>query len=171
MDSDHLKTGLPPVVDEGTRILILGSLPSDQSIAAKQYYANPNNHFWSIVYAVFDRGSPHPQYAERLDFLRSVGVGLWDVLQSANRDGSSDSRIRGETPNDIGKLLAEHPHVEKVLANGAKAMDAYKRHCGAARLRATYVPSSSHTPGRNVLPVADRIRKWREAMGSYAEHV
>jgi hypoxanthine-DNA glycosylase len=170
-DSEHLKTVLPPVIDGNTRFLVLGSLPSDEAIKKKQYYANPDNHFWSIVYAVFDGGSVHPEYAQRLGFLRSVGVGLWDVLHSANRDGNLDSQIRGEVPNDITKLLAEHPHIEKVLVNGTKARDMYKRYCKAARLDATYVPSSSPTPGLNVLPVEDRIKKWCEAVGSYTESV
>lgn len=164
--AEHLKIGLPPVIDEGTRILVLGSLPSDKSIEKKQYYANSENHFWSIVYAVFDAGSPHLEYAQRLDFLRSVGVGLWDVLHSAYRAGSADSRIRSETPNDIAKLLAEHPHIRKVLVNGTMARDAYKRHCKGARLEGSYVPSSSPTPGRYVQAVGDRIKRWREVVSS-----
>ena len=164
--SIHLKSGLPPVVDSGTRVLVLGSLPSDESIRLQQYYGNPRNHFWSIIYKIFDGGRPDDDYSRRIIFLKSLGFGLWDVLQSASRKGSADSSIRNKVPNDIAMFLDRYPRIEKVLLNGTRAREYYRKFCGNARIDGLYVPSSSPRPGRNVLTLERKMEKWNEVMRS-----
>src|SRR3954464_11650666 len=94
------KLGLPPVADENSRVLVLGSLPGDESLRLQQYYANPSNQFWSLLEGVF--GAPvGSDYDERLRFLANHRVALWDVLQSAERRGSGDDAITRERPNDF----------------------------------------------------------------------
>ena len=48
-----MKYSFGPVINDGSRILILGSLPGEMSLAMSRYYAHPQNHFWKILYAVF----------------------------------------------------------------------------------------------------------------------
>ena len=87
-----LLEGFPPVVDDDARLLILGSFPSVQSLAVRQYYGNPRNAFWPITSELFgfDAGAP---YETRLAALQSRGVALWDVLHACRRAGSSDAKF------------------------------------------------------------------------------
>src|SRR5204863_9466260 len=74
------RRGLPPVIDAGSRVLILGSFPSEASLAARQYYAHPRNHFWPILGAVLGEPLAELPYADRLSRLRARGVAIWDTI-------------------------------------------------------------------------------------------
>ena len=93
-----LKSAFPPSVDADTRLLILGSLPGDASIRQGEYYAHRGNAFWHLIGDVLEEDLRGQPYALRLKRLRARGVGLWDVIESAEREGSLDSRIRGAEP-------------------------------------------------------------------------
>jgi hypoxanthine-DNA glycosylase len=77
-------TGLPPIIDDLSRVIILGSMPSEMSLILHQYYGNPRNHFWKIGYSLFGR-EPHPVYEDRVAFLREKRIALWDVIDSCER--------------------------------------------------------------------------------------
>ena len=164
MEPRGLKTGFPALLNVETRVLVLGSLPSDESIKQQRYYAKPQNQFWPIMYAVLDAGTPAPQYADRVGLLLSRGIGLWDVLHSAEREGSSDSKIRNPVPNDFRRLLERHPLIERILLNGTMAQSYFKRYNRGCNIEALYVPSSSPVPGKHVLALERKIEKWREAV-------
>jgi hypoxanthine-DNA glycosylase len=115
------KASFPPVVDAATRVLILGSLPGDASLAAGRYYAHPQNQFWRLLSPVVDVDLPALGYAERLVALRAAGIGLWDVVASATRPGSSDAAIRNAAANDVGELIATLPALRLVAFNGGTA--------------------------------------------------
>jgi hypoxanthine-DNA glycosylase len=102
-----LLEGFPPVVDDDAGLLILGSFPSVQSLAARQYYGNPRNAFWPITSALFGFDAQAP-YETRLAALQSHGVALWDVLHKCRRAGSSDAKIdtKSMVANDFGQLFA-----------------------------------------------------------------
>ena len=89
-----IKRSFAPVVDANTRILVLGSLPGEASLRAAQYYANPRNQFWRLMEPVVEGPLTDLPYEARLATLLSAGVGLWDVIRSANRAGSLDADIR-----------------------------------------------------------------------------
>ena len=93
-----------PVVDEDSRVLILGSMPGVQSLKKQQYYAHQQNHFWRIMFGMFEK-PVETQYDRRIAFLKSKGIGLWDTLESCHRPGSSDSDITNEKPNNFKKLF------------------------------------------------------------------
>ncbi|MFZ1178900.1 MAG: DNA-deoxyinosine glycosylase, partial [Mycobacterium sp.] len=126
--SAPLLRGFPPVVDDHARVLILGSFPSAQSLAAGQYYANPRNAFWRITSELFDFDANAP-YDTRLAALRSRGVALWDVLHKCRRIGSADAAIEPTilVVNNFGELFANHPTITQVYFNGAKATELYRR--------------------------------------------
>ena len=77
------KKGLAPLVGQNPLFLILGSLPSDISIAKQEYYANPTNLFWTVLARVFDSPIPN-SYEEKIVFLNQHHVALWDSLHSAD---------------------------------------------------------------------------------------
>ena len=88
--------GFPPVFDSGSRILILGSMPGEASLAAGQYYAHPRNAFWPLIAGVLGVSMP-VDYADRLAMLQASGVALWDVIARCKRQGSLDSAIVADT--------------------------------------------------------------------------
>ena len=112
--------GFPPVAHADARILILGSLPGQRSIAAQQYYAHPQNAFWRIM-AELTGG--HGNYDERCVALTANRIALWDVLANSVRPGSLDADIQVATAevNDFAAFLAEHRRIELICFNGQKA--------------------------------------------------
>ena len=114
--------GFPPVARGDARVLILGSLPGQASLAARQYYAQPRNAFWPLMGRLFGAGPEH-DYAERLHRLVESKVALWDVCASAKRPGSLDQRIDRASVaiNDFSGFFDAHPAVGAVFFNGAAA--------------------------------------------------
>lgn len=112
------KHSFPPVVDQHTRLLILGSLPGEASLAATQYYAHPRNAFWRLLETVLDAPLAALPYAERLTTLQKRGIGLWDVVAQADRRGSLDAAILNPSPNDLPALIATLPALRAVAFNG-----------------------------------------------------
>ncbi|TRW14911.1 DNA-deoxyinosine glycosylase [Glacieibacterium frigidum] len=116
-----LKASFGAVTDARTQVLILGSLPGERSLAAREYYAHPQNRFWELVGAVIDRDLRALAYAERLAALGAAGIGLWDTVATARRTGSLDSAIRDAAANDLASLVATLPALRAVAFNGATA--------------------------------------------------
>lgn len=118
-----------PVIDKHSRILILGSMPGRKSLAENQYYANPHNQFWSIIYAMFGV-SLDTGYEQKLSFIKSRGIALWDVIKNCQREGSLDSHIKNETVNDFERLFREYPELKYIFFNGSKAYETFQRLAG-----------------------------------------
>lgn len=138
------KLAFPPSVDESTRLLILGSLPGDASIRQGEYYAHRGNAFWMLMGDVLDEDLRAMPYALRLKRLRGRGVGLWDVIESADRQGSLDSAIRGAELRDLAAFIARLPRLETVAFNGKTAALHGRRQIGVhTNLALLDLPSSS----------------------------
>lgn len=110
--------GLPPVIDEHIRVLILGSFPGEASLAAAQYYAHPRNQFWRLLSAVLEEDLTSLSYTERLPRLLKRHIGLWDVIERCHRPGSLDSSIRNAHANDFAFLAQACPRLQRVCFNG-----------------------------------------------------
>lgn len=145
------KHSFPPVVDGRTRLLVLGSLPGEASLAAGRYYAHPQNQFWRLMGAVLALDLPAMDYPDRLQALLARGVGLWDTVASARREGSRDTALRDIAGNDLAGLVAGLPGLRAVAFNGGTASRLGRRHLAAeaGRLALVALPSSSplHTVG------------------------
>ena len=115
------KEGLAPIIDENTRVLILGSLPSDESIRQQRYYAHPGNDFWRLISAAIGEDITGLDYAERVEKLKENGIGLWDVFRASERQGSMDSEIKNEDINDFSQITSIAPDIRLVCFNGKKA--------------------------------------------------
>lgn len=139
-----LKFAFPPSVDAATRLLILGSLPGDASIRQGEYYAHRGNAFWHLLGGVLDEDLRGQPYAIRLKRLRARGVGLWDVIESAERDGSLDSSIRGAELRDLGRFIERLPVLKAIAFNGKTAATHGRRQLvGRPDLTLIDLPSSS----------------------------
>lgn len=109
----------PPVIRPDTRLLVLGSLPGAMSLAGKRYYAHPQNQFWRLIGPVIGRDLVPLSYEERLEGLLDAGVGLWDTVAAATREGSLDADIRLHEASDLAALAATLPALRAVAFNGA----------------------------------------------------
>lgn len=133
---------LAPVYDGGSRVLILGTMPSPKSREAGFYYAHPQNRFWPVLAALFGEPLPADAAAKR-DFALRHHIALWDVLRACRIEGADDSTIRDPEPNDIAGLLAKSA-VRAVFTTGKKASGLYRRFClPSTGLPAIYLPSPS----------------------------
>ena len=130
-------------MDAGTRLLVLGSLPGEVSLASARYYAHPRNHFWALMSAVIGADLVALSYEDRLSTLLQAGVGLWDVVASATRTGSLDAAIRSLQPNALAELAQSLPALEAVAFNGAKSSQIGRRALVGVPQTLIDLPSSS----------------------------
>ena len=149
-----------PVVDARTRLLILGSLPGEQSLVHNEYYANRQNRFWILMSAVIDIDLRCLDYQTRLQTLVANGVGLWDVVAEAARAGSLDSNIRDRSDNDLLALIGRLPELATIAFNGGTAARLGLKVLGthASRYRIVQLPSSSPA---YTLPYAEKLLQWQ----------
>lgn len=146
-----MKYSFPPVTGPDITVLVLGSLPGDKSLAEQRYYAHPQNQFWTLMSGVIGVDLRALDYEVRLEALVGAGVGLWDVIGAAERDGSTDAAIRDISTNDLIALVGSLPHLRAIAFNGGTALAIGKRQVLAAGLALPIIalPSSSplHTVG------------------------
>jgi hypoxanthine-DNA glycosylase len=149
-----------PVVDGNTRLLLLGSLPGDKSLAAQEYYGNPQNKFWTLMSEVIGSELTPLDYGARLQSLLRHGVGLWDVVAEAHRPGSLDSRIQNRADNDLLGLLARLPGVQAIAFNGGTAGKLGMKLLGEqlSRYEIFNLPSSSPA---YTLAYSEKLAKWK----------
>lgn len=153
------KSAFAPVVDDRTRVLILGSLPGEASLAAGQYYAHARNGFWRLIGAVIGRDLALMDYPARLAALSGAGVGLWDVIASAERSGSLDAAIRSPEAADLRGLVAGLPDLRVVAFNGGLAARLGGRILAGSGPALITLPSSSPAHAR---PFEDKLAVWRD---------
>jgi hypoxanthine-DNA glycosylase len=153
------RRSFPPIVDERARVLVLGTLPGEESLRRQQYYAHPRNLFWPILFALFEAPVP-ADYDERLDFARAQRVALWDVCMIGEREASADSTIRREIPNEINGLLESHPLICAIAFNGTAARRLYECHF-PLRPGLSYLAMPSTSPAHARLDFAAKLAKWR----------
>ncbi len=152
--------GLPPVLDAGVQLVVLGSFPGVMSLRLGQYYAHPRNQFWPIVGSLLGQDLAARPYDERLQALLAHRVGLWDVHASCRREGSLDTAIEDAMPNDLAGVLGALPRLRGIAHNGgesARAM-AHTRALGPPVWR---LPSTS--PANASWSLARKREAWRIA--------
>jgi len=160
----HLLTGLPPVADARTQLVVLGSFPGVASLRAAQYYGHPRNQFWPVLAALWGLPLPALPYAERLELMLSKGVGLWDVYARCRRPGSLDSAIRDAELNDFAALARRAPALRALAHNGGESARAM-RHTAALGLPLLRLPSTS--PANASWSFERKLAAWRAA---FTEH-
>lgn len=158
--------GFAPVVSDATRLVVLGSLPGIASLKAAQYYAHPRNAFWPIAAALTSQPLDTLPYEERLQGLLQSGIGLWDVLASAERSGSLDSAIRSPEAADLIALVRTLPRLEAIGFNGNAAAKIGRRilegHIGPVRLIDLPSTSPAYT-----MPFDAKLILWRERLPAF----
>ncbi len=150
---------IPPVFDENSKILILGSFPSVKSREQMFFYGHPQNRFWKVVSAVFEKPLPET-VEEKREFLLSSQIALWDVISSCDITGSSDSSIKNVIPNDLNKIL-EYAHIRKIFVNGKTSEKYYNKYMfNKTKREAIYLPSTS--PANASWTLSCLIEEWKQ---------
>lgn len=152
------KASFPPVVAPDTRVLVLGSLPGERSLAAGHYYAHPQNRFWHLIGKVIGADLRPLDYEARLEALLAAKVGLWDTVASARRIGSLDTAIREAEPNPLADLAVSLPGLRAVGFNGkasARIGMPQLAHTGLA-----LIPLPSSSPANASIPLAEKEKLW-----------
>ena len=169
----------PPVMDNRTQVLILGSLPGGMSLIKREYYAHPHNHFWRLLGSALGINVlPQFSYENRLRLIQHLGIGLWSSLASGERGGSSlDSKIKDPEPIDILTGLLEHgvEDVRAIFFDGRLAEEVFMTNVHwqlptyyQSTIEFDYLPSSSSAYAAMQFRMKSRI--WRRLIRRHLSH-
>ena len=139
-----VKHAFPPSVAPDARLLVLGSLPGEESLRQQRYYAHPTNAFWWLIGEVVGEPLASLDYDDRLERLKAHRIALWDVIERAERMGSLDSAIRSPETRDLTAFAASLPDLRAIAFNGgASARHGRRQLVGVERYTLVDLPSSS----------------------------
>ena len=134
---------IPPFINEESKILILGSLPSIKSREDGFFYAHPQNRFFKAVAGVFEEPEPKT-INERKMFLLKHHIALYDVIYECDICGSSDSSIKNVKAIDLVSILKKYPNIKKIFTTGKKSKELYDKYLlPQVKMEAISLPSSS----------------------------
>ena len=151
------------VTDDNTEILTVGTMPGAASLAAGEYYAYKRNHFWPIIFALFNGGEPLNSYEQKISLLLSHKIGLWDSLQYCDRQGSLDKDIRRESPNNFKVLFKRRPKIRRVVFNGLAARRYFLKYNDISDGR-EYVLMPSTSPANASKSFEEKLALWRSVL-------
>ncbi len=152
------KYAFPPISNQNATVLILGTMPSVQSLELGQYYGNSRNSFWKLLFTIFD--TPFSSdYVKKKAFLVQNNIAVWDVLEACVRKGSLDSAIEQEVPNDFDSFLKTHPNIKHIYFNGQKAAAYFKQYSMVDKgYSLTTLPSTS--PANAAKSFDIKLKEW-----------
>jgi len=157
--TDNQVLGLEPIYNTYSLILILGTMPGEESLRRQEYYGNPRNLFWKLIGVV--TGEPAPAgYEEKKAYLQRHGIALWDMCAVCVRPGSLDSDIKEEVPNNICAFVAAHPGIKIIGLNGGNSANMFRKYMGSiSGVAVVELPSSS--PANTRIPWEIKVEKWK----------
>lgn len=124
-----LKISFPPIVNQNSKILLLGTMPGEKSLKQQEYYAHGRNQFWKLIFSIFNEPFTN-NYGLKTQLLLNKGIALWDVLQHCDRRGSADNNISNETPNDFANFYQVYPLIKHVFFSSGKTELLYHTYVG-----------------------------------------
>ena len=161
-----MTAGFPPIAGKEARLLILGTMPSVKSQEKRQYYGHPQNRFWKVIAGIFKE--PLPQTIdEKKDLLLRHRIAVWDVIDSCDIVGSSDSSIRNVVPNDMNLILS-NAKIQGIFANGGKAHQLFVKYCNKEGMPPLGKLTST-SPANAAWNLERLTAEWKTAFGMYLE--
>lgn len=148
----------PYFIKPNSEVLILGTMPGAMSLEKQEYYAHPRNHFWEILYTIFDELPIPIQFDEKVQFLASHKIGIWDVLENCERKGSLDIHIKNHKENDFENLFKEFPKIKKIIFNGKQSHAFFIKRFGQIQ-GITYFVMPSTSPA-NTMSFENKLKNW-----------
>lgn len=149
----------PPVILQNSKILILGSVPGMKSLEMSQYYAHPQNVFWKIIFELLNEPFT-TDYLLRLAVLEKYGIALWDVIDTCEREGSLDSKIKNEEDNDILQLLKKYPNIKTIYCNGKKSFNNIRKLLNN-EIERSIVSLPSTSPAYAMINFQQKLAQWK----------
>ena len=162
MRENEIKYSFSPISDANIKILILGSMPGDKSLAANEYYAHPQNRFWFVLAQITGKNLP-TTYSEKINLLLSHQIGVWDVAHSALRKGSMDSAMKNEIPNKIDEFISQHNELKLIVFNGKKAEALYIKYF-AQKTGISYLSLPSTSPANATVTFEKLVLIWQTGL-------
>lgn len=148
----------PAFIDSNTKILILGTMPGIASLTKQEYYGNPRNHFWRIMYTLFDTLPVSDSFEEKIQLLQKNKIGLWDVLENCERKGSLDIHIKNHKENDFEMLFKQYPAIHTIVFNGKESHKYFIKKFGQIEGITYYVMPS--TSPANTMSFENKLKIW-----------
>ena len=151
-------SSFPAIIDQNSKILILGSIPGVKSLEKQEYYGHPQNKFWKIIFELFNEEFSE-NYTHKINILEKNHIEIWDVIDSCERKGSLDSEIKNEEANPILELLENHKKISAIFCNGGKSFKILQHILGKGfRIPIILLPSTSplHT-----ISFEEKLEKWK----------
>lgn len=150
------------IADENSNILILGTFPGAESRKLKEYYGNKRNQFWKLLFDLYnEKYSDDTDYIRKIEFLIKNNIGLWDIIEKCDTDGSLDSDIKNPIYNDISKFLDRHTNISKIYCNGKLVYRYLGRLIDKNKYDIYILPSSSPT---NTIKYETKLKMWKSIL-------
>ena len=160
--SIHAKTSFDPISNADTEILILGTMPGDNSLKLGEYYAHSRNRFWKIISTITNNDLPL-SYADKKTLLLKTKIGIWDVAHKVNRKGSLDSAIENEEPNDLESFIERHKNLNVIGFNGTKSEELYDKYF-QRKVGIKFISLPSTSPANTRIDFDSICTKWRQIL-------
>jgi hypoxanthine-DNA glycosylase len=154
----HAEHGFPPIIDVNSQILILGSFPSIQSRKAAFFYMHPSNRFWRVLSVLLKKNLVGIEPSEKTRILLEKRIALYDVVESCDISGSSDSSIRNAVFAKIDEMIRFAP-IQHIFLNGTKAFALFQNRFSEMLPMATLLPSTSSANAKTSF--ANLMEKWK----------
>ena len=153
----NIRHPFPPLFDESSRTLILGSFPSVKSREAMFFYGHPQNRFWRVIAALYEEDVPQ-NIEEKKSIILKHNLALWDSIQSCTITGSSDSSVKDVVPNDLS-LIINNSKVDRIFCNGALSYKMYEKFIfPKTNINAIKLPSTS--PANAAFSLQRLVNEW-----------
>ena len=154
-----------PSINGNSKVLILGSMPGIKSLKEQQYYAHPQNRFWKVMGAICNETKLHQfNYDLKLKTLLKNNIALWDTIKSCKREGSLDSDIQNEIPNNIRNLLKKYANIKTICLNGNKSYSAFKKYFPDLLEKYTWHKMPSTSPANAKYNIENLYQEWSSAI-------
>lgn len=162
MEYEHVIHPFEPIYSRASRILILGSLPSVKSREQNFFYGHPQNRFWKVISGLMNESVP-VDVEEKRKLLLKYDIAIWDVIQSCDIKGSSDSSIKNVTPTDLASIV-EQSRITKIFCNGKTSGKLYEKYQSKrVGIDAIVLPSTS--PANAAYSLERLMDAWRVIKG------
>ena len=150
-----------PIIDNNTKVLILGSMPGKESLLKDEYYGNNRNHFWKILFMLFDEEYSE-DYNVKISLIKNHNVGLWDVIHRCERKSSLDSDIRKAEINNFDKFFKENKGIKYIYINGGKAYDLFMKKVDKNIVSDKKIVRLESTSPARAIPFQNKLDNWKQ---------